>query len=55
MSIPFKPAASGALTPLSVALSLAIFTFGGNVMAQNSEDQIALVGTWTSQARGSTG
>jgi 6-phosphogluconolactonase (cycloisomerase 2 family) len=48
MSIPFKPAASGALTPLSVALSLALFTFGGNVMAQNSEDQIALVGTWTS-------
>ncbi len=48
MLIPLKSATPGALTRLSVALSLALFTFGGNVMAQNSENQIALVGTWTS-------
>lgn len=38
----------GLATSLSMALSLALFTPAGSAMAQNTQHQTALVGTWTS-------
>ena len=43
-----KTTGGGLASSLSVALSLALYTLAGSAMAQNTQHQTALVGTWTS-------